>query len=37
MSSSFNSRTRPAEARLDASRELRLIRQRQTFDDLLAG
>ena len=37
MSSSFNSRTRPAEVLLDESGELRLIRKRQTFEDLLAG
>ncbi|WP_035560767.1 diaminopimelate decarboxylase [Hymenobacter sp. IS2118] len=37
MSSSFNSRTRPAEVLLDESGELRLIRRRQTFEDLLAG
>ena len=37
MSSSFNSRTRPAEVLLDDSGELRLIRKRQTFEDLLAG
>ena len=37
MSSSFNSRTRPAEVLLDESGELRLIRHRQTFEDLLAG
>ena len=37
MSSSFNSRTRPAEVLLDETGELRLIRRRQTFEDLLAG
>ncbi|WP_426058616.1 diaminopimelate decarboxylase [Hymenobacter sp. B1770] len=37
MSSSFNSRTRPAEVLLDEAGELRLIRRRQTFEDLLAG
>ena len=37
MSSSFNSRTRPAEVLLTEAGELRLIRQRQTFEDLLAG
>ena len=36
MSSSFNSRTRPAEVLLEDG-ELRLIRRRQTFEDLLAG
>ena len=36
MSSSFNSRTRPAEVLLDGG-EARLIRRRQTFEDLLAG
>ncbi|GAB3877249.1 diaminopimelate decarboxylase [Hymenobacter segetis] len=37
MSSSFNSRTRPAEVLLTEAGELRLIRKRQTFEDLLAG
>ncbi len=37
MSSSFNSRTRPAEVLLDEAGELHLIRRRQTFEDLLAG
>jgi diaminopimelate decarboxylase len=37
MSSSFNSRLRPAEVLREESGELRLIRQRQTFEDLLAG
>ena len=37
MSSSFNSRTRPAEVLLTEAGDLRLIRQRQTFEDLLAG
>ncbi len=37
MSSSFNSRTRPAEVLLPENGPLRLIRQRQTFEDLLAG
>ncbi|MDB5234178.1 MAG: diaminopimelate decarboxylase [Hymenobacter sp.] len=37
MSSSFNSRTRPAEVLLGEGGELRLIRKRQTFEDLLAG
>ena len=32
-----NSRTRPAEVLLDEAGELRLIRKRQTFEDLLAG
>ncbi|MCC3154203.1 diaminopimelate decarboxylase [Hymenobacter sp. BT770] len=36
MSSSFNSRTRPAEVLLENGK-LRLIRHRQTFEDLLAG
>ncbi|HEX8330808.1 MAG TPA: diaminopimelate decarboxylase [Hymenobacter sp.] len=36
MSSSFNSRTRPAEVLLEDG-QLRLIRRRQTFEDLLAG
>jgi diaminopimelate decarboxylase len=36
MSSSFNSRQRPAEVLLQDG-ELRLIRRRQTFEDLLAG
>ncbi len=36
MSSSFNSRLRPAEVLLDGG-ETRLIRRRQTFEDLLAG
>ncbi|OGX85609.1 diaminopimelate decarboxylase [Hymenobacter glacialis] len=36
MSSSFNSRTRPAEVLLEGG-QLRLIRRRQTFEDLLAG
>jgi diaminopimelate decarboxylase len=36
MSSSFNSRLRPAEVLLDGD-EVRLIRRRQTFEDLLAG
>ena len=36
MSSSFNSRLRPAEVLLDGG-EARLIRRRQTFEDLLAG
>jgi diaminopimelate decarboxylase len=36
MSSSFNSRLRPAEVLLDGD-EARLIRRRQTFEDLLAG
>ncbi|MVN78025.1 diaminopimelate decarboxylase [Hymenobacter sp. HMF4947] len=36
MSSSFNSRLRPAEVLLEGE-ELRLIRRRQTFEDLLAG
>lgn len=37
MSSSFNSRLRPAEVLLESHDELRLIRRRQTFDDLLGG
>jgi diaminopimelate decarboxylase len=37
MSSSFNSRLRPAEVLLDGDTEPRLIRRRQTFEDLLAG
>jgi diaminopimelate decarboxylase len=37
MSSSFNSRLRPAEALLEADELTRLIRRRQTFEDLLAG
>ena len=37
MSSSFNSRLRPAEVLLDGDGEARLIRRRQTFEDLLAG
>jgi diaminopimelate decarboxylase len=37
MSSSFNSRLRPAEVLLDGNAEPRLIRRRQTFEDLLAG
>jgi diaminopimelate decarboxylase len=37
MSSSFNSRLRPAEVLLDGDAEPRLIRRRQTFEDLLAG
>ncbi|MGI4875835.1 MAG: diaminopimelate decarboxylase [Janthinobacterium lividum] len=37
MSSSFNSRLRPAEVLLDGGEEPRLIRRRQTFEDLLAG
>ncbi|AMR27248.1 diaminopimelate decarboxylase [Hymenobacter psoromatis] len=37
MSSSFNSRLRPAEVLLDADAAPRLIRRRQTFEDLLAG
>lgn len=36
MSSSFNSRTRPAEVLLEDGKP-RLIRRRQTFEDLLAG
>jgi diaminopimelate decarboxylase len=36
MSSSFNSRPRPAEVLLEGD-SMRLIRRRQTFDDLLAG
>jgi diaminopimelate decarboxylase len=37
MSSSFNSRLRPAEVLLEEDGSLRLIRKRQTFEDLLAG
>ena len=37
MSSSYNSRLRPAEVLREESGELRLIRKRQTFEDLLAG
>ena len=37
MSSSFNSRLRPAEVLLDGAAAPRLIRRRQTFEDLLAG
>ena len=37
MSSSFNSRLRPAEVLREESGKLRLIRKRQTFEDLLAG
>jgi len=37
MSSSFNSRLRPAEVLLDGDAAPRLIRRRQTFEDLLAG
>ena len=37
MSSSFNSRTRPAEVLLTEDGKLQLIRKRQTFEDLLAG
>jgi diaminopimelate decarboxylase len=37
MSSSFNSRLRPAEVLLESDGSLRLIRRRQTFEDLLAG
>ena len=37
MSSSYNSRLRPAEVLHEESGELRLIRRRQTFEDLLAG
>ena len=36
MSSSFNARVRPAEVLLENG-ELRQIRRRQTFEDLLAG
>ena len=37
MSSSFNSRLRPAEVLLEEDGSTRLIRRRQTFEDLLAG
>ena len=37
MSSSFNSRLRPAEVFLEEDGRARLIRRRQTFEDLLAG
>ena len=37
MSSSFNARLRPAEVLLEAEGPARLIRRRQTFEDLLAG
>jgi len=37
MSSSFNSRPRPAEVLLDGEAPPRLIRRRQTFEDLLEG
>ena len=36
MSSRFNSRARPAEVLADKG-ELKLIRKRETFDDVLAG
>ncbi|MGI4832809.1 MAG: diaminopimelate decarboxylase [Janthinobacterium lividum] len=37
MSSSFNSRLRPAEVLQEEDGAMRLIRKRQTFEDLLAG
>ncbi len=37
MSSRFNSRTRPAEVMVNKNHEMRLIRKRETFEDLLQG